>query len=91
MTRCQPDTEVIRMLADNPGGLDVEAKRTEALVNQFGVQEYLRQRKFRERLNNSLKVASLCWPECPKVLAKNGFPPIQSRSRSSKPQSNLNS
>ena len=62
------DTEVIRMLAHNPGCLDLytclswrcyKAKGAErvplfgpqGLMNQLGVQEYARERKFRERLN----------------------------------------
>ncbi len=42
------------------------------LMNQLGVQEYARERKFRERLNAWLKVIELYWPECPAVLARNG-------------------
>jgi hypothetical protein len=83
------DTEVIRMLAHNPGCLDLytwlswrcyKAKGPErvplfgpqGLMNQLGVQEYARERKFRERLTNWLKVILLYWPECPAALAKNG-------------------
>jgi hypothetical protein len=83
------DTEVIRMLAHNPGCLDLytwlswrcfKAKGLErvplfgpqGLMNQLGVQEYARERKFRERLNVWLKLIGLYWPECPAMLAKNG-------------------
>lgn len=83
------DTEVIRMLAHNPGCLDLytwlswrcyKAKGAErvplfgsqGLMNQLGVQEYARERKFRERLNSWLKLIGLYWPECPATLAKNG-------------------
>jgi hypothetical protein len=41
-------------------------------MNQLGVQEYAREKKFRERLNSWLKLIILYWPECPAVLAKNG-------------------
>jgi hypothetical protein len=44
----------------------------QGLVNQLGVQEYARERKFRERLNSWLKLMILYWPDCPAVLAKNG-------------------
>jgi hypothetical protein len=83
------ETEVIRILAHNPGCLDLytwlswrcyKAKGPEriplfgpqGLMNQLGVQEYARERKFRERLNAWLKLICLYWPECPAVLAKNG-------------------
>jgi hypothetical protein len=42
------------------------------LMNQLGVQEYARERKFCERLNTWLKLICLYWPECPAALAKNG-------------------
>ena len=41
-------------------------------MNQLGIQEYARERKFRERLNAWLKLICLYWPECPAMLAKNG-------------------
>jgi hypothetical protein len=41
-------------------------------MNQLGVQEYARERKFRERINAWLKLITLYWPECPAVIAKNG-------------------
>ena len=44
----------------------------QGLMNQLGVQEYARERKFRERLKGWLKLICLYWPECPVVLAKNG-------------------
>ena len=44
----------------------------QGLMNQLGVQEYARERKFRERLNSWLKLIISCWPDCPAVLAKNG-------------------
>jgi hypothetical protein len=42
------------------------------LSNQLGVQEYARQRKFRERVATWLRLVRLYWPECPAVLARNG-------------------
>ena len=43
-----------------------------ALTSQLGVQEYSRERKFRERLNIWLELVRLYWPECPAYVAKNG-------------------
>ena len=76
------DAEVVRVLARNPGCLDLytwltwrchQAKGPErvalfgnyGLANQLGVQVYARERKFRERINNWLKLVRLYWPECP--------------------------
>ncbi len=42
------------------------------LANQLGVQEYARERKFRERVRNWLELVRLCWPECPATVTKNG-------------------
>jgi hypothetical protein len=42
------------------------------LASQLGVQEYSRERKFRERIRQWLELVHLCWPECPAVVAKNG-------------------
>ena len=42
------------------------------LTNQLGVQEYARERKFRERVKRWLELVQLYWPECPASLAKNG-------------------
>jgi hypothetical protein len=44
----------------------------QGLMNQLGVQEYARERKFRERLNSWLKLIILYGPECPGAPAKNG-------------------
>jgi hypothetical protein len=83
------DTEVIRMVANNPGCLDLYTWLTWrchqacgagrvplfgplGLMNQLGVQDYARERKFRERINGWLKLIRLYWPECPATLAKGG-------------------
>lgn len=42
------------------------------LASQLGVQDYARERKFRERLQIWLKLVRLYWPECPAGVAKNG-------------------
>ncbi len=42
------------------------------LQNQLGVQEYARERKFRERLSDWLELLRVHWPGCPAALAKNG-------------------
>jgi hypothetical protein len=42
------------------------------LMNQLGVQEYARERKFRERINSWLKLIRLYWPECPANLESGG-------------------
>jgi hypothetical protein len=42
------------------------------LANQLGVQEYERERKFRERLRRWLVVVKVYWPECPAKLSANG-------------------
>jgi hypothetical protein len=42
------------------------------LTSQLGVQEYSRERKFRERLRVWLELVRIYWPECPAVLARNG-------------------
>ena len=42
------------------------------LANQFGVQNFTRERKFRERINSWLKLVRLYWLECPAQVSKNG-------------------
>jgi hypothetical protein len=42
------------------------------LTAQLGVQEYSRERKFRERLKIWLELVRIYWPECPAALARNG-------------------
>jgi hypothetical protein len=42
------------------------------LASQLGVQEYARERKFRERIRQWLKLVHLCWPACPATVSKNG-------------------
>jgi hypothetical protein len=42
------------------------------LANQLGVQAYSRERKFRERINDWLKLVRLYWPECPAAISSNG-------------------
>ena len=81
------DTQVIRMVANNPGCLDLYTWLTWrcyqaygggriplfgplGLMNQLGVQDYVRDRKFRERINSWLKLIRLYWPECPANLEK---------------------
>jgi hypothetical protein len=83
------DTEVVRVLANNPGCLDLytwltwrcfQAKNAEriplfgvfGLAAQLGVQEYARERKFRERIRNWLRLVHLYWPDCPAVLSGDG-------------------
>ncbi|MFL6449249.1 MAG: replication protein RepA [Bryobacteraceae bacterium] len=83
------DADVVRLLARNPGCLDLytwltwrchQAKGPErvplfgsyGLANQLGVQSYSRERKFRERINDWLKLVRLYWPECPAAISSNG-------------------
>ena len=83
------DREVIKMVANNPGCLDLYTWLTWrcyqaygtgrvplfgplGLMNQLGVQEYTRERKFRERINSWLKLIRLYWPECPASLESGG-------------------
>jgi hypothetical protein len=42
------------------------------LASQLGVQDYIRERKFRERVRQWLELVRLCWPECPATVASNG-------------------
>lgn len=42
------------------------------LANQLGVQEYERERKFRERVRRWLELVKLYWPECPARVSGNG-------------------
>jgi hypothetical protein len=42
------------------------------LGEQLGVQEYARERKFRERIRSWLKLVQLYWPECPVVVSRRG-------------------
>jgi hypothetical protein len=42
------------------------------LASQLGVQEYARERKFRERVRQWLELVRLSWPECPASVTKNG-------------------
>lgn len=42
------------------------------LASQLGVQEYERERKFRERLRGWLALVRLYWPECPARLSSDG-------------------
>lgn len=83
------EAEVVRLLARNPGCLDLytwltwrchQARGPErvplfgncGLANQLGVQSFARERKFRERINQWLKLVRLYWPECPATLSSNG-------------------
>ena len=83
------DAEVVRLLACNPGCLDLytwltwrchQAKGPQrvplfgpfGLASQLGVQDYQRERKFRERVRVWLKLVRLYWPECPAAVASNG-------------------
>ncbi len=83
------DAEVVRMLARNPGCLDLYTWLTWrchqatcpqrvplfgpfGLAGQLGVQDYQRERKFRERIREWLKLVRLYWPECPATVASNG-------------------
>jgi hypothetical protein len=42
------------------------------LANQLGVQDYERERKFRERVRRWLELVKLYWPECPATVSANG-------------------
>ena len=42
------------------------------LAAQLGVQEYSRERKFRERIRDWLKLVSVFWPECPAAVSADG-------------------
>jgi hypothetical protein len=83
------DADVVRVLANNPGCLDLytwltwrcyQAKSGEriplfgafGLAAQLGVQEYARERKFRERIKEWLKLVRIYWPECPAVVSQDG-------------------
>jgi len=83
------DAAVVRVLANNPGCLDLytwltwrcyRAKGTErvplfgpfGLAAQLGVQEYARERKFRERIQGWLKLVRIYWPECPATVSRDG-------------------
>jgi hypothetical protein len=83
------DADVVRVLADNPGCLDLytwltwrcyQAKSAEriplfgpfGLAAQLGVQEYARERKFRERIRGWLKLVHVYWPECPAAVSRDG-------------------
>jgi hypothetical protein len=41
-------------------------------VNQLGVMEYSRERNFRKRLKEWLKLVRLYWPACPARLDEEG-------------------
>jgi hypothetical protein len=41
------------------------------LANQLGVQDYERERKFRERVRRWLELVKLYWPECPATISTN--------------------
>jgi hypothetical protein len=83
------DADVVRVLANNPGCLDLytwltwrcyQARSAEriplfgpfGLAAQLGVQEYARERKFRERIRGWLKLVQIYWPECPAVVSRAG-------------------
>ena len=42
------------------------------LASQLGVQEYARERKFRERLRTWLELIRLYWPECTAMITVDG-------------------
>jgi Plasmid encoded RepA protein len=42
------------------------------LASQLGVQEYERERKFRERVRRWLELVRLYWPDCPATVSANG-------------------
>jgi hypothetical protein len=60
--RCYQAKSIQRIPLFGPAGLE----------GQLGVQEYSRERKFRERLREWLTLVRLCWPECPAVVSSNG-------------------
>jgi hypothetical protein len=68
--RCYQTKDVQRIPLFGPMGL----------ANQLGVQEYARERKFRERLRRWVELVRLYWPDCPALVTKNGaFLELQSR------------
>lgn len=42
------------------------------LTAQLGIAEYARPRKFRERLEQRLRLVNLMWPECPAHISNDG-------------------
>lgn len=60
--RCYQANELQRIPLFGPAGL----------ASQLGVQEYARERKFRERVRLWLDLVRLYWPACPARIAKNG-------------------
>ena len=42
------------------------------LTRQLGMADYSRLRKFRERLENWLKLVRLMWPACPAQISTDG-------------------
>jgi hypothetical protein len=60
--RCYQAKELQRIPLFGPTGL----------ASQLGVQEYARERKFRERVRLWLEIVRLYWPACPARIAKNG-------------------
>jgi hypothetical protein len=60
--RCYQARELQRIPLFGPAGL----------ASQLGVQEYARERKFRERVRLRLDLVRLYWQACPARIAKNG-------------------
>ena len=55
------------------------------LANQLGSASYARPRKFRERLERSLDLVRLMWPECPAFISPDGRAIIVNRAHAIRP------
>jgi hypothetical protein len=60
------------------------------LVQQLGVAEYSRPRKFRERLEHWLDLVKLMWPDCPARLSEQGDRLIVAPGRAIRSQGGIN-
>jgi len=59
------------------------------LVNQLGSAEYVRPRKFRERLERRLDLIRTMWPECPARIAADGQAILIHRAQAIRPQEKI--
>ena len=59
------------------------------LVNQLGSAEYVRPRKFRERLERWLDLIRTMWPECPARIAADGQAILIHRAQAIRPQEKI--
>jgi hypothetical protein len=56
------------------------------LANQLGSVVYARRRRFRERLEQWLRLVRAMWPECPARVGPDGLYLIVDRAQAVKPQ-----